>query len=138
MAKRVARARAKTTTRKTKTDTPKGGARNTATQVVRIWSARATPAGAKKYVSHFRRTVLPQLQRLRGYRGALLLRRREHQEMEIQVLTFWKSLAAIRQFAGADVAKAVVEDEARAVLKNFDLRVAHFALVLDTQNPRRV
>jgi len=94
--------------------------------------------GAKKYITHFRRKVSPQLQRITGYRGALLLRRGENQEIEVQVLTFWDSLAAIRRFAGADFDKAVVEDEAQAVLQDFDRRVVHCQVVLDTQNSLRV
>jgi heme-degrading monooxygenase HmoA len=90
--------------------------------------------GARKYISHFRRKVSPQLQRIRGYRGALLLRRGKNEEVEIQVLTFWNSMAAIRQFAGADPERAVVEDEARAVLKDFDSRVTHSQVVLDARN----
>ena len=106
--------------------------------IVRTWSARATGDGSKKYISHFRRKVLPQLQRIRGYRGALLLRRGENEEVEIQVLTFWNSMAAIRQFAGTDPERAVVEDEARAVLKDFDSWVTHSQVVLDTRNSPRV
>ena len=106
--------------------------------IVRTWSARATVDGAKKYISHFRRKVSPQLQRIRGYRGALLLRRGKNEEVEVQVLTFWNSLAAIRQFAGTYPERAVVEDEAKAVLQDFDSRVAHFQVVLDTRNSPRV
>jgi heme-degrading monooxygenase HmoA len=102
--------------------------------IVRTWSARATADGAKRYISYFRRKVSPQLRRIRGYRGALLLRRGKNEEVEVRVLTFWNSLAAIRQFAGADPERAVVEDEARAVLKDFDARVTHSQVVLDTRN----
>ncbi len=102
--------------------------------IVRTWSARATANGLKKYITHFRRKVLPQLQQIRGYHDALLLRRGENEEVEVQVLTFWSSMASIRQFAGTDVDKAVVEDEARVVLKDFDSRVTHFDVVLDTRN----
>jgi len=102
--------------------------------MVRIWSARATEDGAKKYLSHFRRKVSPQLRRIGGYQGALLLRRGKNEGVEVQVLTFWKSMAAVRQFAGADPERAVVEDEAKAVLQDFDARVAHFQTVLDTRD----
>ena len=101
--------------------------------VVRRWSARSTPVGVKKYLTHFRRKVLPELQRIRGYQGVLLLRRGENEEAEVQVLTFWNSMASIRQFAGPDTDRAVVEDEAKAVLQDFDSRVVHFEVVLDTR-----
>ncbi len=106
--------------------------------IVRTWSARATADGAKKYITHFRRKVLPQLQRIGGYRDALLLRRGDNEEAELQVLTFWNSMVSIRQFAGSDLDRAVVDDEAEVVLKDFDSQVAHFDVVLDTRNSPRV
>lgn len=105
--------------------------------IVRRWSARASVAGAPKYVAHFRRKVLPQLKRIPGHRGALVLRRVEDGGVELQVLTFWQSMASIRRFAGADVGRAVVEDEARAVLTSFDTRVEHFDLVADARPSHR-
>ena len=101
--------------------------------VVRSWSARATPPGAEAYVSHFRQTVLPALRRLPGHRGAMVLRRARAGEVEITVLTLWTSIAAVREFAGADESVAVVEPEARAVLTAFDARAEHFDLALHAE-----
>jgi heme-degrading monooxygenase HmoA len=101
--------------------------------VVRRWGARASAQGAPKYVAHFRRAVLPQLKRIPGHRGALVLRRKTAGAVELEVLTFWQSMAAIRRFAGADTERAVVEDDAKAVLTSFDTRVEHFDLVLETR-----
>jgi hypothetical protein len=101
--------------------------------LLRSWSGRTTPAGARNYLAHFRRRVLPALRRLPGHRGALVLRRRRAGEVEVTVLTFWRSLAAVRAFAGRDVARAVVEPEARAVLRRFDRRASHFEVLLDSR-----
>jgi len=101
--------------------------------VLRSWSGRATPADARRYLGHFRRRVLPALRRLPGHRGALVLRRPRAGEVEVTVLTLWRSLAAVRDFAGRDVARAVVEPEAHAVLRRFDTRVTHFEVVLDSR-----
>jgi hypothetical protein len=53
--------------------------------------------------------------------------------IEITVHTFWASLAAIQQFAGAIYERAVVEPEARAVLSSFDDHVEHREVALDTR-----
>jgi heme-degrading monooxygenase HmoA len=98
--------------------------------VVRSWSARATPAGARAYLEHFERAVHPALRRLAGHRGVLVLRRSEGGAVEITVLTLWTSLEAVQEFAGVDPSVAVVEPEARAALTTFDTRVVHFELVL--------
>jgi heme-degrading monooxygenase HmoA len=105
--------------------------------VVRRWGARASAQGASRYVAHFRRAVLPHLKRIPGHRGALLLRRKKVADVEVEVLTFWQSMAAIRRFAGADAERAVVEDEAKAVLTSFDTRVEHFDVVLEVRGSGR-
>ena len=99
--------------------------------IVRSWSARATPAGAEAYLAHFEHRVLPALRRRPGHRGALVLRRPLGDQVQVTVLTLWTSMAAVREFAGADEAVAVVEPEARAVLTAFDARAEHFELALD-------
>jgi heme-degrading monooxygenase HmoA len=99
--------------------------------IVRSWTGRATTAGAESYILHFRRKVLPELQRIPGHRGAMLLRKGAIDEIELVVLTFWDSMASIHEFAGKDASVAVVEPEARAALKTFDTHVEHFDLVLD-------
>ena len=102
--------------------------------ILRRWSARATADGSRQYVRHFHQKVLPHLQQVRGYRGVLLLRREADAMVEIQVLTFWDTMDAIGQFAGTDVDSAVVEDEAQAALHDFDTRVTHCEVILDTRS----
>ena len=102
--------------------------------IVRSWSGRATATGAESYIAHFRRKVLPDLQRIAGHRGAMLLRRGIADEAELVVLTFWDSMASIHEFAGKDASVAVVEPEARAVLRTFDTHVQHFDLLVDTRS----
>jgi len=47
------------------------------------------------------------------------------------VLTRWRSMDAIRAFAGKDVEQAVVEPAAVAALIEFDSRVRHYGVVED-------
>jgi heme-degrading monooxygenase HmoA len=98
--------------------------------LVRSWSARATPAGAEQYLTHFRDAVLPALRRLAGHQGALVLRRPVSGEVEITVLTLWASLASVHEFADFDATLVVVEPEAQAILTAFDARATHFELAL--------
>ena len=100
--------------------------------IARVWSARATPSGAEAYVAYFRRSVLPELARIPGHRGAMVMRGARGAPA-VRVVTFWDSLEAIAAFAGDDVAAAVVEPEARAILEDVDERVEHLELLLDTR-----
>ena len=97
--------------------------------IARVWSAHATRAQAPAYAEHLRSQVLPGIKRLDGYAGALLLEREVADEVEVVVVTLWRSLDAVRGFAGADVERAVVADEAAALLTRFDPRVHHYDLV---------
>lgn len=97
--------------------------------VLRSWRASATITNAPAYERHLREKVVPQLQRIPGFLGITLLRRDRGNRAELQVLTRWKSMDAIRKFAGEDPEHAVVEPEAQAVLLEFDSRVTHFNVV---------
>jgi heme-degrading monooxygenase HmoA len=99
--------------------------------IARTWSARATREGAAAYVRYFRGTLAPGLAGLDGYLGATILEHDRGELTELVVITRWRSLDAIRGFAGDDHERAVVEPEARALLASFDDRVEHHAIVLD-------
>ena len=98
--------------------------------IARFWSARAAPDGARAYADHFRVHVLPAVRNVSGYAGATLLERHASSGVEILVITWWRSLEAIRGFAGSDPEKAVVADEAAALLTAYDRRVRHYELVV--------
>ncbi len=97
--------------------------------IVRWWRASTTIANAPAYERLLREKVVPQLKGIPGFLGITLLRRDRGNRAELQVLTRWNSVDAIRKFAGEDPERAVVEPEAQAVLLEFDSRVTHFDVV---------
>lgn len=58
------------------------------------------------------------------------MEREDKETIKVMVVTYWRSLDAIRRFAGADVEQAVVAEEAAALLTEFDDRVRHYEVVL--------
>jgi heme-degrading monooxygenase HmoA len=98
--------------------------------IARFWSAQTTPDRAPAYAEHLRTRVLPTLRAVEGYAGAVLLDRAVGETVEMIVITWWRSLDAIRAFAGADLEQAVVAPEAAALLTRLDRRVRHYTLVL--------
>lgn len=100
--------------------------------ILRHWTARATVEGAQQYEHHFRQSVLPELARVDGHRGAYLLQRVNGRHVELTVLTMWVSMDAIIAFAGNVPHTAVVESRAREVLASFDDVVGHHEVVIDT------
>jgi heme-degrading monooxygenase HmoA len=98
--------------------------------IARVWAARATVGNAPVYAEHLREQVIPTLRRVDGYRGTRLLQRKDGVEVEIIVTTWWESRDAIRGLAGADIDIAVVEDEAAALLIEYEAHVQHYDLLL--------
>lgn len=94
--------------------------------IMRIWKARATMEGAKKYRQHFEQNVIPELKRLTGFQHAYLLFYGHLDVVDIEVHTVWDSMDAIKKFAIPDVHIAVVEPQAQAVLTGYDKHVSHF------------
>lgn len=98
--------------------------------VLRVWSARATRANAPQYLRHFTETVKPELMHLDGFLGSTVLQRDfSDSEVEFVVMTHWRTMDAVRAFAGDDIEAAVVERAAQAVLTDFDQRVRHYVVV---------
>lgn len=101
--------------------------------ILRMWRGRSKPETADKYVRHVTKSVFPKLGQIPGNRGAFLLQHQVEREIEFAVITLWDSMDAIRQFAGVNAEKAVVEPEARSVLSSFDDFVTHYDVVSETQ-----
>jgi len=97
--------------------------------ILRMWRARSTVEKAGQYAQHATAKVFPKLRAIPGHRGAYLLRRPDAGAVQLVVLTLWESMDAVREFAGEQPDKAVVEREARAVLTSFDESVTHFQVV---------
>lgn len=92
-----------------------------------MWTATAVAGDAgDRYLRHFEDAVLPALQRLHGFNGAQVLRRRQPAGDELIVTTYWESEEAIRGFAGPDSEAAVVAPEARRLLAACAERGRHF------------
>jgi heme-degrading monooxygenase HmoA len=101
--------------------------------IARFWSANTTPDRAPQYIDYLNSKVLPVLQKIEGFAGAMLLTRVESGAVEVIVITQWSSLDAIRRFAGNDLEAAVVADEAAALLTSFDQRVRHYEMQFTTK-----
>lgn len=95
----------------------------------RIWRGRTNRDQADGYEAVFRDVVLPELHDVAGCRGAFLLRRDDADGTEFVTLTLFDSLDAVRAFAGEPYEAAVISDEARAVLRDFDMTARHFTVV---------
>ena len=99
--------------------------------ICRLWRGWTTPDTADAYERIVRGEVIPGIEarRISGFRHIDLMKRDLGDEVEFQTLMWFDSLDAIKAFVGEDHEVAHVPDAARAVLKRFDQRVAHFEVL---------
>ncbi len=104
--------------------------------IVRTWRCRAMVAQAEAYQAYLINTIFHRLKAIDGHRGAYLLRREltgdRAGQIEFQAVTFWDSVAAIKEYSGEQIDRAVVQPEAKALLADFDEHVEHYQIAYDT------
>jgi heme-degrading monooxygenase HmoA len=98
--------------------------------ISRVWHGWTRREDADTYERLLRTTILPGIHRVAGYRGADLLRRDDGDEVEFVTVTLFDSMEAVRQFAGADYANAVIPPEAQSLLTRYDARSAHYETIV--------
>jgi len=97
--------------------------------ISRLWHGWTTQKNADAYENLLRAEVLPGIHRVRGFKGAHLLRRDVKNEVEFVTICWFDSLEAVKEFAGEDYEVAVVPPPARKLLSRFDARSAHYETV---------
>jgi len=97
--------------------------------ISRHWGALVKRELAPDYIRHLRAETLPRLRAIDGFVDATIQRRDLPDGVEFVVITHWRSLDAIRAFAGADAEVAVVPPDAQAMMLSFDARVRHYEVV---------
>jgi heme-degrading monooxygenase HmoA len=99
--------------------------------ITRVWHGWTAPENAGAFEHALRCDVLPGIRRIGGYRGAYLLRRDLGGSVEFATLTLFASMDAVRAFAGDDVERAVIDENAGWLLSRFDERSVHYETVLE-------
>jgi len=97
--------------------------------IARHWRGVAKRQFADAYVEHLHSETFPQLVQLPGFHDASILRRDVEQGVEFLVVTVWKSLDAIRSFAGNDPESAVVPAKVQQMMIEYDRRPRHYEVV---------
>jgi heme-degrading monooxygenase HmoA len=97
--------------------------------ICRSWRGVVRPDSPDAYIEHLRSRTFPQLERIPGFQGVSLMRRTLPVGVEFIVQTHWESLESIVAFAGQDAEVAVVPEEARRLMVEFDGRARHYEVV---------
>ncbi|HEV2866240.1 MAG TPA: hypothetical protein VGX37_06965 [Allosphingosinicella sp.] len=97
--------------------------------IARRWHGRIPAAKKDEYLRLMVEVALPDYQSTQGNAGAWCLHRAEGDVVHVEMLTFWADKAAIRRFAGDDMAKAKYYDFDADFLLEFEAEVTHFQVL---------
>jgi heme-degrading monooxygenase HmoA len=96
--------------------------------IARHWRGLAKSERAADYEKHLETETFPQLARINGFLGGSILKRSTENGVEFLVISRWRSVDAIAQFAGGDVEAAVVPEEVHRMMVDYDRRARHYEL----------
>jgi len=94
--------------------------------VSRHWKGIAKPGKADEYVHHLETDTFPELAAIPGFIRASILQRAVEAGTEFQIVTVWKSLDAVKAFAGANAEVAVVPPVVQRLMVSYDSTVVHY------------
>lgn len=101
--------------------------------IARHWRGWTTKENAQAYEQLLKNRVLPDLAKVEGHRGAMILRREIGDEVEFVVVNFFDSMEAVQRFAGRDYAVPVFEPEAERLLSRVEPFADHFEVREDSR-----
>ena len=94
--------------------------------IIRLWRGRTPLEKADAYEKFTSGRAGPDYSSVPGLRAFFFTRRDQADYAEFLLITHWDSIAAIKQFAGEDYAKAKYYPEDQDFLLDFPEEVEHF------------
>ena len=100
--------------------------------IARIWHGWTKPQDAKTYEELLRNEIFPGIaqRNIRGYNGAELFIRDDHDEVEFVTLLRFDSMEGVKEFAGDNQGKPVIYPKAEALLTRMDEHSRHYRIVI--------
>jgi heme-degrading monooxygenase HmoA len=94
--------------------------------IARVWHGQTLSENAEAYRAYLVGHVFAGLKKIRGHLGAFVLERPSDGRTEFQVTTLWRTMEAVREFAGPNSDTAVIDPQARKLLIEFEHFVRHY------------
>lgn len=100
--------------------------------IARHWKGIARKERANEYITHLRNDTFEEIKKISGFISASILRRELLDGVEFLIITKWKTLDAIKQFAGDEIEVAVVPTLVQEIMLKYDERVSHYEINFTT------
>lgn len=100
--------------------------------ISRHWMGLAKKETANEYVAHLQNDTFQKIRTINGFLSAQILKREVEEGVEFLIITEWKTLDAIRQFAGANFDTAVVPKLVQDIMIKYDEQARHYEVHFTT------
>ena len=94
--------------------------------IARLWRGYSAPEKADGYRVILLRQTVPNINKSREYRGSFVLERTINGEIEFLIISLWESIDAVRRVAGPKDERAVIHEEATALLTRYAPESVHY------------
>lgn len=94
--------------------------------IARTWFGRTKAEDYDAYLSYLEGSGVAELRRTAGNQGVMVLRRKDGDEAEFGVISFWDSIDDVKAFAGEDVDVARYFPDDERYLLEFTPRLKHY------------
>ena len=98
--------------------------------ITRNWTGVVKPERTEEYLAHLQNDTLKKLSAIKGFVNASILQRVVTDGTEFLVVTYWETMAAIREFAGEAADIAVVPPIVQEMMIRYDPVVRHYEEIL--------
>ncbi|MEO0570675.1 MAG: antibiotic biosynthesis monooxygenase [Bacteroidota bacterium] len=93
--------------------------------VARIWHGKTSIEKFESYTQFLKEVAIPDYQKTEGFINLTFLRKGINNEGHFTLITFWKNIEVIKNFAGEDFEKAKYYPEDDGFLLEFEEKVQH-------------
>jgi len=94
--------------------------------IVRIWKGKTKIEHVEDYTEFMKVRAIPDYKKTDGFIKLTFLKRMDNEFAYFDLLTFWKNIEVIKNFAGDDFEKAKYYPEDNNYLIDFPEKVTHY------------
>ena len=94
--------------------------------IARIWKGKTKLEHRDAYKAFMQERAVPDYAKTEGFVKLMFLQRDDEQFAHFELISFWKNLEVIKNFAGADFEKAKYYPEDKNYLLEFPEKVIHY------------
>jgi heme-degrading monooxygenase HmoA len=103
--------------------------KSSAHMIARIWHGRTLASKADAYEKYLNDSGVAKMRKVQGNLGVEVLRRNQGGMTDFVVISYWTSIDAVKNWAGADYGKTRFLDRDREFLVDPEPEVAHYEVV---------